>query len=196
MERSPTERVAAYYPDAYRMQLAEFVAACREGRRARGGSAVDLESWPLNSHDFDRKMGKLASVPEEDRDLFLCFLTLEVLMDEVMYTHFKPEYPLFREKTMYPKVDFCGHGCITRDPWSILQYRKQQACNPLGISERDFAALMIVRFLSVQSRLFAELALPKAKWPAVRQTMMEDPDVCGGGMGQQLRDVLKLFSVP
>jgi len=147
MEKSLIEHVAEYYPDVYRNQLEGFLSAC-QGDSPTVDGARDLETAPLNTHDFDTHTGQLGTILEEDRDMFLCFLALEVLIDEVIYTHFSADYPLFRESTMYPKLSFCGHGNITRDPWSVLRYRERGRKGL--IDDRNATAAVIARFLSCQ----------------------------------------------
>jgi hypothetical protein len=118
---SNDNKLKNYYPEKYKEHYNAF--------------AENANGYSFNTHDFYLENYGLQEVPQEYRSLFLYSFSLEVMLDEIMYTYFSfhhckrdkmPDdtsinsvYSRFSEVFRSPKLNFCGHGPITRNPWSV-----------------------------------------------------------------------------
>ena len=157
----------------------------------------DDKSVALNTHDFDAHTGFLHVIPTEYSELFLHFFSLEVMIDEVVYTYFQNFYSNFRGYTLYPKIDFCGHGRITRkNPWCVLQYRPRLNTShdriPLMAQEKP---LILVRYLNVTRDVFDIINSKELRFVDVLKHVQSDHDVMNprGPMKRALEDILPQY---
>lgn len=155
-----------YYPQQYNEHLLAFLKAAET-------DDIQMEQWRLNTHDFDQHNGHLTAIPEQNLEQFLLFLALEVLMDEAVFTHFAEDYSSFRERTLYPKIDFCGHGRISRNPWSVFSYLPRSR---VKLTSEDLRKAMLL-FFSEQKVMLDDLQLEQASFPAVIHALLHDEDV-------------------
>ncbi|MBU2578949.1 hypothetical protein KKA09_02430 [Patescibacteria group bacterium] len=74
------------------------------------------EGLYISIQDLNRD--NLSHIPQEYYMLFHCALACTVLIDQVMYTHFKEDYSEFQKITLYPKIEY-GITNINVNPWAI-----------------------------------------------------------------------------
>lgn len=127
-----------YYPERYREDLRRL---SRNFLRDFGGNVDNSVSF--NGH-LERK--HFIGIPIYQRDLLVFSLMLEVLIDEVIYTHFRSDYDKFIESLgiPLPKFDFCGHGRLNRNPFSVLYLLENSRINrnrPQEINKEYFRAI-------------------------------------------------------
>lgn len=93
-----------YYHKQFRTDLALFMPDTRV---------------PYFGHSWVYDCGNLNKIPKESRPDFLICLYFTVLIDQVMYTHYRSEYDRFSQLTQYPK--YChGLGQIQKNPRELL----------------------------------------------------------------------------
>jgi len=137
----------------------------------------------------------LRHIPHEMQINFLCALSYVVLIDQVIYTHFKPEYAAFQVLTQYPKMDRSvgwARTMMMANPYEALA---PDVLAPRSISPTE--ALEIFAqwapfIVSELAHLFSNHQIGVATWSNVRQAMLLDSDCISGKLGDLLR--LKLLS--
>jgi hypothetical protein len=104
-----------YFPDLFFTDLKTFLNA-----------PSSHQNNVLTSHDFDPKdpLNRLKMVNIERREDFCIFLSLLILIDQILYTYDKENYDAFSTKYNIPKLECCGHGRVTTYPFSIFNYIK------------------------------------------------------------------------
>ena len=112
--------------------------------------------------------------------LFHCALACTVLIDQVMYSHFKKDYLKFQEMTRYPKIE-AGISNINVNPWLITH-------SGIGLTTLE---RFINFFVADLKDFFAQNKFEEATWEAVKKSMLDDPAVVDGSRGEILKKVLK-----
>lgn len=135
----------------------------------------------------------LADISKEDRIDYLCGLFCIILADQVMYTHFRDNYPEFLKITQYPKLDetigWAG-SLMMASPYRVLG-------NDVIVSRRLNATKVCERFelwarsiVTNYRKFFGEDIVATIKWPAIRHAMLSDPDCTYGQYGAILHRFL------
>ena len=195
-----------YYRDAFREHFASFWrsleargSASRVRRRLSPSRFSEQAEDHFSVADLVVRPNKglpdhLLEVPADQQLDFLCALLYTVLIDQVMYSHCRPDYPTFRSLTAYPKMDRTvgfARTLMMANPYELLEddvvlsrnLRHQDAISRF----RDWAAF-IVADLRV---FFTERAVGSTTWPNVREAMLHDPSVTWGVAGAELTAALE-----
>ena len=152
-------------------------------------SVVDLVAQPsrgLQDH--------LNDVPVPEQLDFLCAVFYTVLIDQVMYTHRRVDYPAFRALTQYPKMDrTVGYSrtLMMANPYELFEedVLRSRSFTQGEIDERFSSwAKFIVEDLRC---FFASQAIGSSTWDEVREAMLHDPSCTWGSLGIKLANTLR-----
>jgi len=148
--------MSGYYPEDYKADL-ESVRRNFE-REVHMGVA-------FNGH-LERK--HLIGVPSYHKELFVYCLMLEVLIDEAVFTYFRQDYDRFIVIVgrALPKFEFCGHGRLNSDPFSILYILESPvtSLNHMDTSDTDYfrsmcREVMVMFIRSIREGQFTDLTV-------------------------------------
>ncbi len=87
---------------------------------------------------------------------FCIFLSLLILTDQILYTYNKDNYSEFEIKYKLPKLEFCGHGKVTNNPFSILSYLKVNEITFLFQTRFFFKHFIVPNLNSRQQQVFLQ----------------------------------------
>lgn len=128
----------------------------------------ELDELSIPIGELERK--NLHHIGKNNLEFFACSLAFVVLLDQLMYTYFKQDYPKFRKLTMYPKLELgiTGHNLY---PWSVfdkvfVQYQ----------TFKDFAIFFINRLQA----FFDDNQFTTARWASVKNAMITDATISTG----------------
>lgn len=121
----------------------------------------------------------LSHIPKEDYMLFHCALACTVLIDQVMYTYFKEDYPKFQQMTRYPKIEY-GITNINVNPWAITH-------SGIGLTTLE---RFIDFFVADLKDFFQKNKFGRVTWGAIKSAMLSDKDAVSGPRGEILKKVL------
>ncbi len=141
--------ITSYFRQQYKADLELFEKGPNQGGHGN-------KEHGFNTHDFEfeyLKDAKILNIPEERRTIFCVFLALEVALDQIFYTYDK-DYDEFKEKHVLPKLDFCGHGNVTRNPWSPFAYIKKPLPVVVKIATAVFLKDVINELSEEEQKLF------------------------------------------
>ena len=133
-------------------------------------SVVDLVAQPGRGFQ-----DHLKDVPVPEQLDFLCAVFYTVLIDQVMYTHKRADYPAFRALTRYPKMDrTVGYArtLMMANPYEIFE---EDVIQSQGFSRTELCehfsswAKFIVEDLR---RFFATQAIDTCTWGGVREAIL------------------------
>lgn len=160
-----------YYYNHYRPQFEEWVKKSQAHEHPGEGVYISIQN--LNKQN-------LSHIPQEDYMLFYCALTCTVLIDQVMYTYFKDDYPRFQQMTRYPKIEY-GITNINANPWAITH-------SGVGLTTLE---KFIEFFVADLKEFFKQHKFQSATWEAVKEAMLADKDVVSGPRGEIFKKVLE-----
>ena len=160
-----------YYYNRFRDHFTEFVKKSKAHEHPGEGVYISIQ-------DLNRET--LSHVPQEDYMLFHCALACTILIDQVMYTYFKEDYPKFQQMTLYPKIE---HGItnINANSWAITH-------SGIGLTTLE---RFIQFFISDLKEFFAQNEFKRATWEAVKSAMLADKNVVSGPRGEIFKKVLE-----
>jgi hypothetical protein len=135
----------------------------------------------------------LSEVPVDDWPDFLCAVFYTVLVDQIIYTHFRMDYLAFQALTSYPKFDR-----------TVGWARAMVMANPYEVFSDDILSSRGLAFESVQERFqdwagfivrdlrtfFREHDVGTTRWEDVHHEMLADPDCTRGPLGAALEHAL------
>ncbi len=149
--------IKEYYENRFRSQFEEWVKNTHAHEHPGEGIYISFQdlNWKNISH-----------ISLEDRVFFSYSLGWTVLIDQVMYTYFKKDYPKFQSLTQYPKMEY-GITSINVSPRDIFSWRG----NVLNRTE------FITFFLLDLKEFFKENPFEEANWDTVTEVMLKDKDV-------------------
>ncbi|MCG2701247.1 hypothetical protein L6267_03715 [Candidatus Parcubacteria bacterium] len=166
-----------YYYKHFRGQFQEFWNKIPHGEAFRWASLH-------KSNELD----ELSHISKEDLPFFLSALACDILIDQVMYTHFQAVYPEFNKMTKYPKMTTAW---INANPWIIFD---QRAMLSWGLSTnqvlekfKEFAEI----FIKDLEKFFRKNELKEVTWEKVREAMLNDFDVRRGKFGEAFINELR-----
>lgn len=160
-----------YYYNHFRSQFEGWVRSTEAHEHRGEGVYISLQ---------DLRLENLLHIPKEDYTLFHCALACTVLIDQVMYTHFKEDYPQFQQMTRYPKVEY-GITNINVNPWAITH-------SGIGLTTLE---RFIEFFIADLKGFFTQNKFAQATWGAVKSAMLSDKDVISGSRGEILKKILE-----
>lgn len=130
----------------------------------------------------------LEHVPRENVLFFLSALGCTILLDQLVYTHFKGDYPAFERKTRYPKMQV---GWKNAHPWSVFD---ASILSPRRFSnedaERQFSDYADF-FIRDIREFFTSGGFPSATWENIKAALFGDKDVSKGSFGEIFLRVLR-----
>ncbi len=150
---SSESKIEDYYNNRFRNQFHEWVKQSFAHEHPGEGIYIPHR---------DLCMEKLSHVPEEDIPLFFCSLGWSVLIDQVMYTYFKDDYPKFQSLTLYPKIEV-GITNTNMSPGRVFR----------GYLTKDILNF----FLMDLKEFFKKNKFKEASWESVTKVMSEDKDI-------------------
>lgn len=136
------------------------------------GSAID----PLN-----RNLDALKDIKLENLVYFLSALACTILIDQVMYTYFKEDYPNFQKLTLYPKMEI---GWINANPWMVFHQNVRLPRNLHKAEVFERFSEFIEFFIKDLKIFFNENKFQNTDWKKVRGAMLDDKDVTSGDYGK------------
>ncbi len=160
-----------YYYNQFRDQFTEFVKKSKAHEHPSDGTYISIQ-------DLNRE--NLSHIPQEDYMLFHCALACTILIDQVMYTHFKDDYQTFQQMTLYPKIEY-GITNINVNPWAITH-------SEIGLTTLE---RFIEFFVDDLKDFFTKNKFEQATWQAVKLAMLNDKDVVSGTRGEIFKRVLE-----
>lgn len=122
----------------------------------------------------------LSHIPQEDYMFFHCTLACTVLIDEVMYTYFRKDYPKFQQMTQCPKIEY-GLSNMYARPWDITHS---------GIG-RTILERFVKFFVNDLKEFFTVNKFETATWEEVKKVMLKDEHVIGDSRGEIFKRALK-----
>ena len=85
-----------YYYTKFRQHFADFIQKSKAHKHPNEGIYVPIQE--LNPEN-------LSHIPHAEQMAFIYSLAFTVLIDQVVYTHFKSDYQEFQKMTLYPKIE-------------------------------------------------------------------------------------------
>jgi hypothetical protein len=180
-----------YYNDFQKDFLKFWASLDRKGSlsRRRGSLLrIGVDTLAPQSEEFfsawdfciERRIDHLKDI--SNKNYFMFSVAYTILIDQVMYTHFKEVYPKFRELTMYPKMDGSAGwaGSISHsNPFAIFNYDLIQTRNlDLGVMHEEFdeyANFILEDLEAFFSKLGEQIG--NITWAQVKTVMINDKDI-------------------
>lgn len=133
-------------------------------------------------YDFciERRIDHLRDI--SSKNYFMFSVAYTILIDQLMYTHFKESYPMFRELTLYPKMDGSAGwaGSISHaNPFAIFNddfIRSRDLDLELIQREFDDFARFILEDLKTFFDEYGE-QIGNINWAQVKTVMQKDRDI-------------------
>ena len=161
-----------YYYERFREHFEQWIKKSQAHPHGREGVYVPIHNL---------RPEYLSHIPADDYFLFHYALACTVLIDQVMYTHFKRDYRMFQKMTMYPKIEY-GITSVNISPWAIVH-------GGIGLKHLQ---RFIEFFVEDLKQFFTSNKFEEATWGAVRMAMLADQDVVNGVGGPTLRNTLEI----
>lgn len=159
-----------YYYNRFRSQFKEWLRKSKAHDHPGGGIYISIQ---------ELKSENLLHIPKEDYMLFHCALACTILIDQVMYTNFKQDYPQFQRMTLYPKIEY-GITNINVHPWDITH-------SAIGLTTLE---RFLEFFVSDLKQFFNKCKFSIATWENVKKVMLNDEDCVSGSRGEILKTIL------
>ena len=173
-----------YYYDQFRENFDKFWSKVPNRPNYVTGEPLFKFAGLVKGDDFDA----LSDIKQENLVYFLSALGCTILIDQVMYTHFKYDYEEFQGMTLYPKM---WVGWMNANPWMVFH---QNVRLPRGLNKREidekfteFASF----FLEDLKEFFDGHKFRNADWESVKTAMLSDGDVVAGEIGSIFRIALQ-----
>jgi hypothetical protein len=160
-----------YYYHRFREQLTKFIQKSNAHRHNDEGIYISIQE--INKE-------KLSHIPQNDYMLFHCALACTVLIDQVMYSHFKDDYQNFQNMTHYPKIEY-GITSINARPWDITH-------SGIGLTTLEHFLVFFVKDLK---EFFSKHQFKVADWEKVRFAMLSDEDCVVGSREALMKKALE-----
>jgi len=87
---------------------------------------VDSKTTFFGGHAWKNVKEDLKNIDPERRENFLLCLFTTTLIDLAAFMYYPVEYPVFREKTVFPKFGWVGFGPHFEEPQKLLQVPEQE----------------------------------------------------------------------
>ena len=145
--------VQEYYNKRFRNQFNEWVKKTHAHEHPGEGIYIPYG---------DLSVEKLSHIPKEDIPLFFCSLGWSVLIDQVIYTYFKGDYPKFQSLTLYPKIEVGITGTNISAEYVFKGFLRKNIINYFLLDLKQF---------------FKENTFIEANWESVTKVMLEDKDI-------------------
>lgn len=160
-----------YYYDRFRGQFEEWLKKSHAHKHFSQETFIPLQ---------DLNPACLSHVPRADLMLFYCALTCTILIDQVMYTHFKSDYSKFQQMTQYPKLEY-GITNTNVNPWQVAR----KGTNITTLTR------FLQFFVSDLKEFFRVYPFDIANWEIVKKSMLNDTGCMFGKEGLILKNTLE-----
>ncbi len=140
-----------------------------------------------NPDPIHHQVDSLKDISQENLAFFLSALGCSILIDQVMYAHFKEDYSTFQKMTTYPKMQ---DGWINVNPWMVFHQNVRLPRNLYEGEVVDKFTEFSQFFIDDLKEFFEKQNLHNANWGKVKEVMLNDKDVCSGSFGQIFCDKL------
>lgn len=160
-----------YYYARFRSQFEQWVRKSNAHTHPGEGVYISIQ---------DLRPELLSHIPNEDLMLFYCALACTILIDQVMYTYFKKDYPLFQKLTLYPKIEWSISN-LNVSPWAIT--RKGTDLHTL----EPFLKF----YTSDLDEFFTNQQFMDASWNNVMASILSDRDCIGNAEGKLLKKAIE-----
>jgi hypothetical protein len=190
-----------YYNNQFRSDFSTFWNSLnRKGSLSRRRGSLLREGFntlaPQSDENFsawdfciERRIDHLKDISQ--KNYFMFSVAYTILIDQVMYTHFKDAYPKFRELTMYPKMDssagWAGYISMA-NPFSIFNGDFIRTRNiDISLVEKEFEdySIFILENLEDFFDKYGE-QIGNVNWNEVKKAMINDKDINYNPMGKIL----------
>ncbi|MDP2704439.1 MAG: hypothetical protein Q8P01_04460 [bacterium] len=178
--------------DYYYNQFASDLKELMEKVNVIGNHAYDfVEPFSGGRYGFmivelfkSSKQDPLEHISKANLGYFLSALAGTILMDQVMFTHFKEDYEKFRTITLYPKITWSPGWCANVKPWQLFEHRialTRGLQNPEKINH----FLEFMKFFVEDLReFFGKNQFQKAGWESAKSAMLNDNDIVSNKYGE------------
>lgn len=164
-----------YYYNRFRPQFEEWMQKAKSAHEHPGkGTFIPIQ---------ELRTENLSHIPKEDYMIFHCALACTILIDQVMYAHFKEDYTKFQQMTRYPKIEY-GISNINVTPWAITH-------SGIGLTTLE---RFIDFFVPDLKEFFQKNKFKEATWEAVQSAMLGDKDVIDGSRGEIIKKVSEKYA--
>ncbi|MBP6856554.1 MAG: hypothetical protein KBC42_00525 [Candidatus Pacebacteria bacterium] len=162
-----------YYYKRFREQFDEWVKKTQAHEHQGEGIYISIQNL---------KPEYLSHISKEDYMLFHCALACTVLIDQVMYTHFKQDYLKFQQMTLYPKIEY-GITNINVNPWVITH-------SGIGLTTLEH---FLEFFVSDLKEFYNKCKFEVANWDNLKDSILNDKDCISGSHGEILKTILSKY---
>ena len=170
-----------YYYKDFRTDFAEFMAKSKMAHQ-HPGEGVYIPIQDLNENTMSHVKTDSCHTMR-----FLYCLAFTILIDQVMYAHFKEDYSTFQKMTTYPKMQ---DGWINVNPWMVFHQNVRLPRNLYEGEVVDKFTEFSQFFIDDLKEFFEKQNLHNANCGKVKEVMLNDKDVCSGSFGQIFCDKL------
>ncbi len=130
----------------------------------------------VKNNNFDT----LSDIAQDDLCYFLSALGCTILIDQVMFTYFKKDYPEFQSLTLYPKMEI---GWMNANPWMVFH---QNVRLSRGLHKKETVekfSKFVDFFIDDLKEFFGNQDFTEASWKNVKNVMSNDRDIAQGSLG-------------
>ena len=178
--------VKGYYYTQFRLDFQNFWKKIPTRSNYVTGKPLFKFAGLVKRDQFD----VLGDISKENLIYCLSALACTILVDQVMYTHFKEDYPEFQRLTKYPKMEI---GWMNANPWMVFEQNVRLSRNlqkPEAILRfSEFAEF----FVEAAKGFFEKQKILKTNWAMVKDAMLNDNGVKQGEFGQIFYQKLKII---
>lgn len=158
-----------YYTNKFPIHLKEWLKS--SNAHPHGDEGVYISSGYLTEN--------ISHIPKEQLDHFYITIAFTILLDQLVYSYFKKDYPYFQKLTQYPKIEY-GITNMNVRPWDIVN----------GVNTKlfiDFSNFFIKEFKD----FFTKYTFEEATWEKIVKIMISDKDITKGRYGSAFIITLK-----
>ena len=166
-----------YYYKKYRQDFKNFWKNVPNRNNYITGEPLFKFAGLIKKDNFDA----LSKISQEDQPFFLSALGCTILVDQVMFTHFKEDYQKFQGLTKYPKMWI---GWMNANPWMVFHnnVRLHRNINKEKII-KEFSKFAEF-FIKDLKNFFEKQNFLNVNWKNIKKVMLNDKDVIGGEFGE------------
>jgi hypothetical protein len=162
-----------YYYKNFPSHLQEFL------NQARSAHSHNNEEISIPVGEF--RSERIAHIPKDQQTFFVTACICTFLIDQLIFSHFKNDYPLFKTKTQYPKLEL-GITGVNLNPWTLTRF--------FEINEQRFETF-IQFYIEDLRDFFSKETFSEASWDGVKKALMTDKDVGSGYFGERFLKFLE-----
>lgn len=173
-----------YYYNQFRQDFGNFWSKVPHRSNFVTGEPLFKFAGLVKDNGFD----VFEDISKDNLIYFLSALACTILIDQVMYTHFRNDYSVFQGMTLYPKM---WVAWVNADPWMVFS---QNIRLPRRLYEKetiDGFAKFAEFFIKDLKEFSKKYKFSEANWKTVKSAMLNDPDVSKGSYGKIFIEELK-----